>query len=512
MKANHWLLLLALAPTTASATDGAFTLGLAGGALFTDPLEVLDDTYVVIPRVGYFVEENLMVELDLPFSTGRTRLGDPDPYPYLSMTPRVGITGQLLRNRPAPKVQDKDGNPVEARDPRLGDINPVQLLLSMGIGGWFKKINDDGVLDLPVGTKLDADFLGYAGPGLYFPLDKRERVGLRADARFLLNVGSESFQNRGDTFLSWETTAGVFFKFGGSKDTDGDGIEDEADACVDQAEDADGFEDENGCPDLDNDQDGVPDASDACAMAAEDMDGFEDTDGCAEADNDKDGVMDADDLCRDVAGKASAKGCPDEDEDSVNDAEDECPDEAGSPAAFGCVDADEDRVPDHRDACPTEKAPPRANNLRSDGCPAIVYLADDALVVSETIQFDTGKATIKAESTALLETIFQVLNKYPGIKSVQVLGYTDSEGDDQKNLELSEQRVQAVVAWLVEKGIAPARLQAKGRGEADPIADNATEEGRAANRRVEFKILEQDVPDRTKRRMKGKVEEAPPAP
>src|SRR5262249_44346906 len=81
------------------------------------------------------------------------------------------------------------------------------------------------------------------------------------------------------------------------KDVDGDGIEGAADQCPTAAEDKDGFEDTDGCPDADNDLDNIPDKQDKCPDQAEDMDGFEDTDGCPEVDNDKDGIPDTGDRC-----------------------------------------------------------------------------------------------------------------------------------------------------------------------------------------------------------------------
>ena len=127
-------------------------------------------------------------------------------------------------------------------------------------------------------------------------------------------------------------------------------------------------------------------------------------------------------------------------------------------------------------------------------------------IVTEKIEFSSGKATIRRASHGLLDKIAAVMTRYAGIKKIQVKGYTDSDGDDAMNLELSQARVDAVVAYLVDAGIAADRLEAKGYGEANPIGDNATADGKAMNRRVEFEILSQDVAKRTKRRMKDKVE------
>jgi hypothetical protein len=100
-------------------------------------------------------------------------------------------------------------------------------------------------------------------------------------------------------------------------DADGDGILDSDDACDNEPEDFDGFQDTDGCPDPDNDNDGIPDGDDACDNEPEDFDGFEDTDGCPDPDNDGDGILDVDDACpnepEDFDGFQDTDGCPDPD-------------------------------------------------------------------------------------------------------------------------------------------------------------------------------------------------------
>jgi hypothetical protein len=94
-------------------------------------------------------------------------------------------------------------------------------------------------------------------------------------------------------------------------DKDGDGIPNKTDQCREQAEDADGFQDEDGCPDPDNDADGILDDSDRCPNEPEDPDDFRDDDGCPEPDNDEDGVLDADDRCpHEDENDEQKDGCP----------------------------------------------------------------------------------------------------------------------------------------------------------------------------------------------------------
>ncbi|HNC97874.1 MAG TPA: OmpA family protein, partial [Myxococcota bacterium] len=95
-----------------------------------------------------------------------------------------------------------------------------------------------------------------------------------------------------------------------------------------------------------------------------------------------------------------------------------------------------------------------------------------------------------------------VLEAHPEITRLEVAGHTDSDGNDNFNLELSQRRVEAVLQYLVARGVAPERLVAKGYGESRPVANNRSPDGKAKNRRVEFQILKRE----------GDVEPAPAAP
>lgn len=138
-------------------------------------------------------------------------------------------------------------------------------------------------------------------------------------------------------------------------------------------------------------------------------------------------------------------------------------------------------------ACPT--APP----LKAEP-PKRVEVKDKSIVISEKIQFELNKAIIKTASHALLDEIVGVLKDNPRIKKIAVEGHASADGDAAANKKLSDERAKSVVAYIVGKGIAASRLEAKGWGEEKPIADNKTEEGRDKNRRVEFNIIAQDAP------------------
>ena len=106
-------------------------------------------------------------------------------------------------------------------------------------------------------------------------------------------------------------------------------------------------------------------------------------------------------------------------------------------------------------------------------------------IIVNGIRFDLNKATLKNESMGAINEIFNLLNDNPDLK-LSVEGHTDSQGDDAFNMKLSEERATTVMNKLIEMGISPDRLSAKGWGETMPIANNASPEDMANNRRVEF--------------------------
>ncbi|MDT3706453.1 MAG: OmpA family protein [Thiobacillus sp.] len=159
------------------------------------------------------------------------------------------------------------------------------------------------------------------------------------------------------------------------------------------------------------------------------------------------------------------------------------------------VDSDGDGVPDYRDKCPTVPA------QTPDGCPlpvaapaaapapaaALAPAAAPAPVMPDMrgVNFDFDKSYVRQEDFANLDHDVTTLKQWGDVK-VEVAGHTDSIGTDEYNMGLSMRRADAVRMYLIDKGIAADRLTARGYGESQPIADNATEEGRFKNRRVEL--------------------------
>jgi hypothetical protein len=216
-------------------------------------------------------------------------------------------------------------------------------------------------------------------------------------------------------------------------DSDLDGIPDRADKCPSQPEDFDGYQDTDGCPDADNDGDGVLDVNDDCPARAEDFDGFNDQDGCPDVDNDGDGILDADDKCpsaaEDFNGYQDADGCPDGG--------------AGLPCEF-----------------------------------PLVYIH---------FKYDSADFSY-ADPIPVLDQIAETLKASPGTK-VTIVGHTDGHGSDEYNMKLSLRRAEAVRDYLVKKGVASNQMMVDGKGKREPIASNDTDEGRAKNRRIEFKVM-----------------------
>lgn len=274
-------------------------------------------------------------------------------------------------------------------------------------------------------------------------------------------------------FDFFQHRVGVKFSFGG-KDTDGDGIYDKYDECIDTP----GLEEFNGCPDTD--ADGIPDKDDACPNRA----GEAQFDGCP--DTDGDGIDDTKDECPEEPGTKLNQGCPDSDNDGLVDKVDKCPEEAGPSENDGCPwpDSDSDSVLDKDDMCPN-KAGTAANN----GCPEVTQEVQKELnEYAKTINFETGKSDITKESEESLAAILAILDEYPNSKFT-VEGHTDSVGSAESNKKLSETRAAAVYNYLTANGVDSSRLKAVGYGEERPIADNKTKAGKAQNRRVEINLI-----------------------
>lgn len=279
-------------------------------------------------------------------------------------------------------------------------------------------------------------------------------------------------------------------------DSDGDGVPDYIDQCPDTPEAAYGLIDSLGCP-IDTDGDSVPDYIDQCPDTPEAAYGLVDSVGCP-IDSDGDGVPDYIDQCPDTPeaayGLVDSVGCPlDSDHDGVPDYLDQCPNTLPEAIGFvdslGCdLDTDHDSVPDYMDECPTVPG-----LVENKGCPAVKREVRNLLnKAMQGIQFETGKSIIKKSSYDILDKVAQVFIENPTY-IVEVQGHTDNTGKYDLNKRLSQARADAVMKYLIKAGVDEHRLTAKGFGPDQPMADNATKEGRALNRRVEFNITFEEV-------------------
>jgi OOP family OmpA-OmpF porin len=183
-----------------------------------------------------------------------------------------------------------------------------------------------------------------------------------------------------------------------------------------------------------------------------------DENGCA-FDSDKDGVVDGIDMCQNTPEgvEVDSVGCP--------------------------LDSDRDGTPDYKDLCP---GTPLGVIVDADGCP----LAGENILSLTGVNFAFDKAVLTAEAEGTLDQAVALLKETDDVLEVRVEGHTDSVGSEAYNKELSQRRAEAVVDYLVAQGVNSTRLVAVGMGEGFPVANNDTDAGRAANRRVDFVVVE----------------------
>jgi OmpA-OmpF porin, OOP family len=192
-------------------------------------------------------------------------------------------------------------------------------------------------------------------------------------------------------------------------------------------------------------------------------------------------VDDVDDAAREAAIRGGYDACPDlpEDFDGIED-EDGCPE----------GDKDKDGVLDYQDRCPNEAE--TINGFKDDdGCkdegPAKIVIEDGKITILETIRFELNSSKIDRSSYGIMDQIALTFRAHDEIQRIEIGGHTDSTGPHAFNVRLSRERARSVRQYLLGRGIPPGRLGATGYGPDQPLADNNTEEGRAINRRVEFK-------------------------
>jgi len=388
------------------------------------------------------------------------------------------------------------------------------------------------------------------GAGLGYGLPKGIHLLVGASAGILAGIGAPDFR----VFLGVRWAPSF-------KDSDGDGVTDENDKCPDQKEDRDGFQDDDGCPDLDNDRDGIDDANDKCPNKKEDFDKFQDDDGCPDDDNDGDGVPDNRDNCPMHKGAAKDKGCPpsmlDNDGDGIPDLRDKCPQKAEDKDGFedgdGCPDPDNDKdgIPDEHDKCKNEpedtdghadadgcpdpdndgdgvcddtpaiqknlgkyrsqcigadKCPKSAETVNgrrdTDGCPdrgrPAVSLSAVAgkgyqgrfLMRSTQGWFKGTTATLTRKGEKVLRQLAHMLRMkaYSPLRKIVIMGFVEPQLRNGK--AVSQGWADAVRTNLIGQGVAGGRLNAIGAGGASAKCKSRSRRCRRKNRRIEFFITE----------------------
>lgn len=326
--------------------------------------------------------------------------------------------------------------------------------------GWASIYTD------PSGTGNQRNSKGLEfGGGLLMKLreGRFHRVSARFDVRDVWVGFGEPLIDQEESGHNFLMSAMLQFEYGDDwhKDTDGDGIIDRMDDCAETATGV--VVDARGCP-IDSDGDGIFDGPDRCpdTIAGAVVDSL----GCP-IDSDADGIFDGIDTCDATpsGARVDATGCP--------------------------IDTDGDGVYDGLDAC---MGTPSAVRVDANGCPTVdsdeeaTLYEQGALVVA--LQFESGKSELQPGASAQLRVIAEAMRKWPDLR-IEVGGHTDDRGSEQNNQRLSQERADAVKLYLIDTFtyINDTRVTTVGYGPAQPIADNSTEEGRAQNRRVEFKVL-----------------------
>ncbi len=313
------------------------------------------------------------------------------------------------------------------------ELMPHSRFVPYLTGGWAQlDYNADGAVSTEVLNGAEV------GIGLKARLggDNANYRALRLDLRDVISNLTPVFPNDGDATHNFIATLGVQFAFGkSSRDSDNDGIRYRDDACADTP--AGASIDATGCP-TDSDGDGVYDGLDKC-----------------------DGTPDG--------ATVNAAGCPtDSDGDGVYDGLDQCADTAA--------------------------------NLQVDqsGCPIAVtetevQLLDTGTITTNAVVFGLSSAEIDLDHSQVLAEIGETLSRWPELR-LEIIGHTDNSGPAEFNRQLSLQRAQSVLDYFTAHfpELDTSNYRAVGLGEDQPIADNGTLEGRRANRRVEFKVLNPD--------------------
>ena len=505
-------------PVVLMTGDPAYQIGPDGALYNTDIYDAQDLSTLALhakfrlTRVEKTIGIAALIQAGIPIGNAPQDLGA-DPsfwyWPHLIVENHFGFSRRLkigidvgyrghTSSDPTRFENDNTGNP-QLDEGRFENGN----LATFGLGLAYRMFDSLDVVAETYGTYLMSD----ADSGQKHSQEWLAGLKLFVERNSYLMVGGGTRHPISTGFEAADVRLVLGFVFEPSiGDRDGDGILDDQDQCPDEPEDFDGFEDEDGCPELDNDKDGILDVDDRCPNVPEDRDGDEDEDGCpeheAEGDRDGDGILDSKDKCpddpEDRDGFQDSDGCPelDNDKDGILDKDDSCPldpeDKDGFEDTDGCPEPDNDRdqIPDKSDKCPMQ--PETYNGINDkDGCPdkGKVIVEGSNILILEKVQFETNSAKIRPESNEILDAVASTLKGHPEFKVVEVAGHADERSTDQHNLQLTTARAASVVDALVKRGVAKNRLVSQGYGEYCPLDEGHNEAAWEKNRRVDFKIV-----------------------
>ncbi len=332
--------------------------------------------------------------------------------------------------------------------------------------------------------------------GLKYRIAENTAIDLKLGYHQVLNDNIDAIAT--GKYNDFFVTAGIGISYALWKriDSDNDGIPDNIDKCPYEAEDLDGYQDEDGCPDIDNDKDGIIDIKDGCPNAKEDFDGFQDSDGCPDVDNDGDGILDVIDKCpnkkEDFDGFQDKDGCPDidNDNDGILDVNDKCPNEAeifnGYKDDDGCPDEVPTYIPQKKyrpKKRKTIKIKPKTKKKKETkiieekkNIPSRFLLRGESIFIS-------GSSQIKSSAFNKLNGIAEKIKSDP-YSQWDIEAHVDKANSAAEALKLSRSQALAVKRYLISQGIPSENLRAIGMGDSVPIASNNSVYGRMKNRRI----------------------------
>ncbi|MCD6248887.1 MAG: OmpA family protein [candidate division Zixibacteria bacterium] len=478
MRITTVIFILALLVSGATATEYRFALGAGGGMteLGGGDFFSFDSKNPVCFTLGHRLSSGWQLNFSYQVYTMANDTG----------VDLIDSVGDLYNN-----------SPLEYKTTRLGLLFDHKLFnaqrflnLTFGLGGGLSiwKVIDPAThttmtvrSDKNETTDFSASELFLSGSaGILVRPSDRISLHLSTSADYLTGAGAEfetAINERRDK-LSWGGSAILYFHFGRAdvrrtwqsddawsqpadtavdrslsarRDSDGDGVEDRLDSCLNTPKGAD--VDRQGCP-RDGDRDGVPNGLDDCPGTLVEARHLVDIHGCP-VDSDFDGVPDFADTCafNPVGAIVDENGCP--------------------------IDTDNDGVPDGLDDCPYTLV---AVEVDRHGCIDLSMLSKPMVL---NIDYASGSFEVDPHNRKRIERLASLLNFVTDIR-LDINGYTDNIGQPSANRALSEKRANRVKGILVNSGIAPERIKTYGRGETDFVASNQTAKGRALNRRIQI--------------------------